>query len=60
MKKFLTSAEVAKAIELSLGTTQKMIDGGDFKFFITLGGHRRVLASSVKDYLNKRKKELGE
>jgi excisionase family DNA binding protein len=60
MKKFLTSAEVAKAIELSLGTTQKMIDGGDFKFFITLGGHRRVLASSVKDYLNKRKKELGQ
>ena len=58
MKKFLTSAEVAKAIELSLGTTQKMIDGGDFKFFITLGGHRRVLASSVKDYLNKRKKEI--
>jgi excisionase family DNA binding protein len=60
MKKFLTSAEVAKAIELSLGTTQKMIDGGDFKFFITLGGHRRVLASSVKDYLNKRKKEIGQ
>ena len=60
MKEFLTSREVAKAIQLSLGTTQKMIDGGEFKFFVTYGGHRRVLASSVKKYLKQRKKELGE
>ena len=58
MKEFLTSRQVAKAIKLSLGTTQKMIDGGEFKFFVTYGGHRRVLASSVKVYLKKRKKEL--
>ena len=60
MQEFLTSREVAKAIKLSLGTTQKMIDGGEFKFFVTFGGHRRVLASSVKTYLKKRKKQLGE
>jgi excisionase family DNA binding protein len=58
MKEFLTSKEVAEAIKLSLGTTQKMIDAGEFKFFITFGGHRRVLASSVKAYLVKRKKEM--
>jgi excisionase family DNA binding protein len=56
---FMTSREVAKAIYLSLGTVQKMIDEGEFKYFITRGGHRRVLASSVKTYLSKRKKEIG-
>lgn len=60
MQDFLTSAQVAKAIKLSLGTTQKMIDAGEFKYFITFGGHRRVLARSVKEYLAQRKKELGE
>ena len=58
MKKFLTSKEVAEAIGLSLGTTQKMIDGGVFEFFVTFGGHRRVLASSVNEYLVKRSKEI--
>ena len=59
MKEFLTSREVAEAISLSLGTTQKMIDAGEFKCFITFGGHRRVLANSVTKYLAKRKKEIG-
>ena len=59
MKEFLTSRQVAKAIKLSVGTTQKMIDAGEFKYFTTLGGHRRVLASSVKTYLKQRKKALG-
>ena len=58
-KEFLTSLEVAKAISLSRGTTQKMIDAGEFKYFVTLGGHRRILASSVAEYLAKRKKEIG-
>lgn len=59
MKEFLTSREVAEAIKLSLGTTQKMIDSGEFKYFVTYGGHRRVLASSVKKYLKQRKEEIG-
>jgi excisionase family DNA binding protein len=56
---FMTSREVAQTIALSLGTVQKMIDEGEFKYFITRGGHRRVLASSVTRYLTKRKKEIG-
>jgi excisionase family DNA binding protein len=59
MKMFMTSREVAKATSLSLGTIQKMIDEGEFKSWLTRGGHRRVLASSVKTYLVKRKKEMG-
>jgi excisionase family DNA binding protein len=57
-KEFLTSRQVATAISLSLGTVQKMIDAGEFKYFTTIGGHRRVLASSVDKYLAKRKKML--
>jgi excisionase family DNA binding protein len=59
VKEFLTSREVAQATSLSLGTIQKMIDEGEFKYFLTRGGHRRVLASSVGKYLLKRKKEIG-
>jgi excisionase family DNA binding protein len=59
MKEFLTSREVAKAISLSLGTTQKMIDEGEFTFFVTRGGHRKVTAISVTKYLIRRKKEMG-
>jgi len=58
-KEFLTTRQVAKMVSLSLGTIQKMIDEGEFKFFLTRGGHRRVLASSVKAYLINRKKEMG-
>lgn len=58
MKEFLTSRQVAEAIKLSLGTTQKMIDAGEFKYFITFGGHRRVLARSVREYLIQRKREI--
>ena len=56
---FMTSREVAQAISLSLGTVQKMIDEGQFKYFTTRGGHRRVVASSVTRYLTKRKKAIG-
>jgi len=56
---FMNSREVAQAINLSLGTVQKMIDEGEFKFFRTRGGHRRVVASSVTKYLTKRKKAIG-
>ena len=59
MKMFMTSREVAKATSLSVGTIQKMVDDGEFKSWLTRGGHRRVLASSVKAYLVKRKKQMG-
>jgi len=59
MKEFLSTRQVAEMVSLSLGTVQKMVDEGEFKFFITRGGHRRILASSVKSYLIKRKKEMG-
>lgn len=53
---FLTTRQVAKMVSLSMGTVQKMVDDGEFKCWFTSGGHRRVLASSVKKYLAKRMK----
>ena len=58
-KEFLSTRQVAEMTSLSLGTIQKMVDDGEFKSWLTRGGHRRVLASSVKAYLIKRKKQMG-
>jgi excisionase family DNA binding protein len=51
---YMTTRQVAKIISVSLGTVQKMVDNGEFKCWITTGGHRRILPSSVKEYLTKR------
>ena len=59
IEKYLTTRQVAEVTLLSLGTIQKMVDDGVFKSWRTSGGHRRILASSVKTYLIKRKKDMG-
>jgi hypothetical protein len=59
VEKYLSTRQVAEVTLLSLGTIQKMVDSGVFKSWRTDGGHRRILASSVKAYLIKRKKEMG-
>jgi excisionase family DNA binding protein len=55
---FLSTKKVADMTSLSLGTVQKMADAGVFKYYLTFGGHRRILLSSVKDYLKERDREL--
>lgn len=46
--------------DLSLGTVQKMVDAGVFRHYMTLGGHRRISASSVQAYLDGRDKQLNK
>ena len=53
---YMTTREVAKLISVSLGTVQKMVNNGEFKCWVTTGGHRRILVSSVEKYLIKRMK----
>lgn len=55
---FLTTREVADLTMLSIGTVQHMVDEGEFKYFLTRGGHRRISFTSVKVYLVKRNKQL--
>jgi hypothetical protein len=35
---------------LSVGTVQRMVQHGVFKAFVTHGGHRRILSTSLQDY----------
>lgn len=57
-KEFLSTRAVASMTDLSLGSIQKMTDSGVFSYYLTLGGHRRILASSVHAYLQARDKQL--
>lgn len=47
--------EVAKMLELSPGTVANWVDAGSLKAFSTLGGHRRIKAADLSDFLEKNK-----
>jgi excisionase family DNA binding protein len=57
---FISTRKVAEMTGLSLGSIQKMVDIGVFSYYLTLGGHRRILKSSVDDYLKQRDKQLAK
>lgn len=47
---YLSTSQAAKMLGLSVGTVQRMVQNGAFKAFVTHGGHRRILSSSLDDY----------
>jgi excisionase family DNA binding protein len=47
---YYSTSQAAKMLGLSVGTVQRMVQNGIFKAFITQGGHRRILSSSLNDY----------
>ena len=49
---YFSTSEVAKVLSLSVGTVQRMVEHGVFKAFVTQGGHRRILASSLDEFVN--------
>jgi len=51
---FYSTREAAAKLGLSLGTVQKMVETGALNAWKTSGGHRRVLASSLEDYMRAR------
>ena len=51
---FYSTREAAEKLGLSLGTVQKMVETGALSAWKTAGGHRRVIASSVTNYMNSR------
>lgn len=53
-QEFYSTREAAVKLGLSLGTVQKMVEIGALSAWKTSGGHRRVLASSVEDYIRSR------
>ena len=55
---FYSTREAAAKLGLSLGTVQKMVETGTLSAWKTSGGHRRVLASSLEDYMRARQSNL--
>lgn len=55
---FYSTREAAVKLGLSLGTVQKMVETGALSAWKTSGGHRRVLASSLNDYMRSRQSGL--
>ena len=47
---YVSTSQAAKMLGLSVGTVQRMVQNGVFKAFVTHGGHRRILSTSLQDY----------
>ena len=50
---YFSTSQAAKMLGLSVGTVQRMVENGAFKAFVTQGGHRRILSSSLDQYCKK-------
>lgn len=47
---YFSTSEVAHYLGLSVGTVQRMVETGALKAFVTQGGHRRILSSSLNQF----------
>jgi excisionase family DNA binding protein len=55
---YLSTRQSAKLLQVSLGTVQKMVELGELIAWKTRGGHRRILASSLNQQLQRRKRAM--
>ncbi|MBU3556211.1 excisionase family DNA-binding protein [Polynucleobacter sp. Ross1-W9] len=51
-REFYTTGECAKALGLSRGTIQKLVNIGVLRAYVTIGKHRRIETQSLKDMEN--------
>lgn len=51
---YLSTSQTAQMLGLSVGTVQRMVESGALKAYTTEGGHRRILASSIRNYCQAR------
>lgn len=47
---YFSTSQTAQMLGLSVGTIQRMVASGVLQAYTTQGGHRRILASSVRHY----------
>lgn len=52
-KEFYSTIEAAKLLGVSVRTVQLWVENGSLKAWKTAGGHRRIIAQSVDDYISK-------
>ena len=55
---YLSTRQSAKVLQVSLGTVQKMVELGELIAWKTRGGQRRILASSLDQQLQRRKRAM--
>ena len=55
---YLSTRQSAKILQVSLGTVQKMVELGELVAWKTRGGHRRILATSLEQQLQRRKRAM--
>ncbi len=55
---YLSTRLSTKVLQVSLGTVQKMVKLGELIAWKTRGGHRRILASSLNQQLQRRKRAM--
>ena len=55
---YLSTRQIAKVLQVSLVTVQKMVELGELIAWKTRGGHRRILASSLEQQLQRRKRAM--
>jgi len=51
---YLSTSQTAQMLGLSVGTIQRMVESGALQAYTTQGGHRRILASSIRSYCKTR------
>lgn len=49
-KNYLTTAEAAQQLGLSIGTVQNLVTRGELDAVVTVGGHRRIYVQSFEQY----------
>ena len=47
---YLSTSQTAQMLGLSVGTIQRMVESGVLQAYTTEGGHRRILAASIRGY----------
>jgi len=52
-KEFYSTIEAAKLLGVSVRTVQLWVESGSLEAWKTAGGHRRIVAKSVEDYIQK-------
>ncbi len=52
-KGYYTTIEASKLLGVSVRTVQLWVESGDLDAWKTAGGHRRIIASSVDDYIRR-------
>ena len=53
-QEYFSTSQAAKLLGITVGTVQRMVETGLLAAYLTPGGHRRILSSSLNQFCNQR------